>query len=179
MGYFPVTSLSDRDNSNTIHLTGDPSLTSTPDLLSLRCKVAFLIYHHYFAHCSDKLAACIPPPMAQPCSTRQASFAHNYCVELSNARINWFTDGFFPSTFLPWQSHPASVFLSSSNSFSFRRHVYHHLIGQMARVFVFLFFLYRYYYALAFSYFSDESLTQKKKNNKNRCLSKQSKFGCI
>ena len=35
--------------------------------------------------------------MARPRSTRQATFAHNYCVELSNERINRFSDGFFPS----------------------------------------------------------------------------------
>ena len=57
-----------------------------------------LFYRYYFGHCSDELAACIPPPMARPRSTRQATFAHNYCVELSNARINRFSDGFFPST---------------------------------------------------------------------------------
>ena len=80
-------------------LTGDPSLTSTLDRLSLHWKVTSpsLFYRYYSGHCSDELAACIPPPMVQPHSTRQASFAHNYCVELSNARINRFSDGFFPS----------------------------------------------------------------------------------
>ena len=39
--------------------------------------------------------------MARPRSTRQTSFARNYCVELSNAKINRFCDGFFPSTSRP------------------------------------------------------------------------------
>ena len=43
-------------------------------------------------------------PMSRPRSTLQASFAHNYCVELSNARINQFGDGFFPSTTHLWNS---------------------------------------------------------------------------
>ena len=57
----------------------------------------------------------------------QPSFAHNYCVELSNARINRFSDGFFPSTSRLWNSLPSSVFPAS-----FKRQVYHHLRDQMA-----------------------------------------------
>ena len=84
-GSSPYTSLLDRIESKAIRLIGDPSLTSTLDPLSLRCKVASLslFYRYYFGHCSDELATCIPPPMARPRSTRQATFAHNYCVELS------------------------------------------------------------------------------------------------
>ena len=110
------------------------SLTSTLDPLSLRRKVASLslFYRYYFGHCSDELATCIPPPMAQPRSTRQATFAHNYCVELSNARINRFSDGFFPSTSHLWNSLPSSVFPASFNLPSFKRQVCHHLRGQMA-----------------------------------------------
>ena len=110
-GSSPYTSLLDRIESKAIRLIGDPSLTSTLDPLSLRRKVASLslFYRYYFGHCSDELAACIPPPMARPRSTRQATFAHNYCVELSNARINRFSDGFFPSTSHLWNSLPSSV----------------------------------------------------------------------
>ena len=92
-------------------------LTSTLDPLSLRRKVASLslFYRYYFGHCSDELVACIPPLMARPRSTRQATFAHNYCVELSNARINRFSDGFFPSTSHLWNSLPSSVFPASFN----------------------------------------------------------------
>ena len=99
-GSSPYTSLLDRIESKAIRLIGDPSLTSTLDPLSLRRKMASLslFYRYYFGHCSDELAACIPPPMARPRSTHQATFAHNYCVELSNARINRFSDGFFPFT---------------------------------------------------------------------------------
>ena len=38
----------------------------------------------------------------------------NYCVELSNARINRFSDSFFPSTSQLWNSLPHSVFPASS-----------------------------------------------------------------
>ena len=117
LGFFPYTSLLDRAESKAIRLISDPSLTSTLDPLSLRRKVASLslFYRYYFGHCSDELAACIPPPMARPRSTRQATFAHNYCVELSNARINRFSDGFFPSTTHLWNSLTSAVFPASFN----------------------------------------------------------------
>ena len=133
-GSSPYTSLLDRVESKTIRLIGDPSLTSTLDSLSLRRKVASLslFYCYYLGHCSEELAACIPPPMARPRSTRQASFAHNYCVKLSNARINRFSDGFFLSTSHLWNSLPSSVFLASFNLPSFKRQVCHHLRDQIA-----------------------------------------------
>ena len=133
-GSSPYTSLLDRVESKAIFLIGDPSLTSTLDSLSLRRKVASLsLFYHYYFHCCDEVAACncIPPPMAQLCSTRQASFAHNYCVELSDARISRFSNGFFPSASHLLNSHP-SVFLASFNVSSFKRQVYHHLRDQMA-----------------------------------------------
>ena len=70
-GSSPYTSLLDRVESKAIFLISDPSLTSTLDPLSLRRKVASLslFYRYYFGHCSDELAACIPPPMAWPRST--------------------------------------------------------------------------------------------------------------
>ena len=127
-GSSPYTSLPDRVESKAIRLIGDPSLTSALDPLSLRRKVASLslFYRYYFGHCSE-LATCIPLPMACPRSTRQASFAHSYCVELSNARINRFSDGFFPSTSRLWNSLPSSVFPASFNLPSFKRQVCHHL----------------------------------------------------
>ena len=135
------TSLPDRVESKAIRLIGDPSLTSTLDPLSLRHKVASLslFYRYYFGHYSDELAACIPPPMARPHSTRQATFAHNYCVELSNARINRFSDGCFPTTSRLWNSLPSFVFLASFNLHSFKRQVYHHLKDQMAFFFYYPF----------------------------------------
>ena len=124
-GFFSLILL-ERVESKVICLTGHPSLTSNFDPLSLRCKMASLslFYRCYFGHCPDELAACIPPPMAQAHSTWQASFANNYCVEFSNARINRFSDGFFPfyfpplehSTFLLYFRLP-SAFLPSKGRF--------------------------------------------------------------
>ena len=80
----------------------------------------------------NELAARIPPPTARPRSAQQTSFAHDYCVELSNAGINRFRDGFFPSisafgtlSLLLYLQFPWT-FLPS------KRQVYHHLRDQMA-----------------------------------------------
>ena len=118
-GSSPNNSFLDRVESKVIRLIGEPSLTSTLDPLFFRRKVASLslFYHHYFGHCSDELAACIPPAMARPHSTRQASFAHNYCVELSNARINRFSDDFFPFTSCLWNSPIFCIFFFLQPSF--------------------------------------------------------------
>ena len=67
-------------------------------------------------------------------------FAHNCCVELSNARINRFSDGFFPSTSRLWNSLPSNVFPASFHFPSFKRQVYHHLRDQMAFIYLFIFF---------------------------------------
>ena len=137
-GSSPYTSLLDRIESKTICLIGDPSLTLTLDPLSLFRKEASLSLFHcyYFGHCSDEMPVCIPPPIARPRSTWQATFAHNYCVELSNVRINRFSDGFFPSNSRLWNSLPSSVFPASFNLPSFKRQVYHHLRNQMAWLFL-------------------------------------------
>ena len=127
---------------------GNGFLTSTLDPLSLRHKVASLslFYRYYFGHCSDELATCIPLPMAQPRSTRQASLANN-CVELSNARINRFSDGFFPSTSRLWNSLPSSVFPASFNFPSFKRQVYPHLRDQMAFFFTHFWYFINLFYS--------------------------------
>ena len=57
----------------------------------------------------------------------QASFSHSYGVELSNARINQFIDGFFLSVSHLWNSLPSAVFLASFNFPSFKWQVCHHL----------------------------------------------------
>ena len=57
-------------------------------------------------------------------------------VELSNARINRFSDGFFPSTSRLWNSLPSSAFPASFNLPSFKRQVCHHLRDQMTWFFL-------------------------------------------
>ena len=110
-GSSPYTSLLDRVESKAIRLIGDPSLTSTLEPLSLCRKVASLslFYRYYLGRCSDELAACIPPSMAWPRSTWQATFAHNYCVWNSPMReltVQWW---FLPLYFPPLELSPFRI----------------------------------------------------------------------
>ena len=79
--------------------------------------------------------AVVPPilPYTGP------GWSPSICVELSNARINRFSDGFFPSTSHLWNTLPSAVFPVSFNLPSFKRQVYHHLRDQMAWFFSLLF----------------------------------------
>ena len=73
-GTSPSTSFVDTVESKAISLIDDPSLTSTLDPLSLHHKVDslsfFYHYYWYFGHCSNELAACIPPLIVWPRATR-------------------------------------------------------------------------------------------------------------
>ena len=125
-GASPYTYLLDRVESKAIRLIGDASVTSSLDSLSLRRNVASLslFYKYYFGHCSVELAGCIPPPLARPRGTRQATSAHRYLVEICNPRVDRFSGCFFHSTSALWNSLPDSVFPTSYNLPSFKRQIY-------------------------------------------------------
>ena len=125
-GASPYTYLLDRVESKAIRLIGDASVTSSLDSLSLRRKVASLslFYKYYFGHCSVELAGCVPPPLARPLGTRQATSAHRCSVEICNPRIDRFSDCFFHSTSVLWNSLPDSVFLNSYNLSTIKRFIY-------------------------------------------------------
>ena len=108
-------------------MIGNPFSTSTLDPLSLCSKVASLslfycylvtvlmnwmfVYHlQWLSHISN-IRHHLP----------------SYCVELSIARINRFSAGFFPSTSCLYKSLSSSVFPAS-----FKRQVCHHLRDQIA-----------------------------------------------
>ena len=82
-GSSPYTSLLNRVESKAIRLIGDPSLTL--------CLFAARWLLYLFSNAITLVTALMnwlpvfPPTMARPHSKRQATFAHNYCVELSNA----------------------------------------------------------------------------------------------
>ena len=128
-GASPYTYLLDRVESKAIRLIGDASVTSSLDSLSLRRKVASLslFYKYYFGHCSVELAGCVPPPLARPRGTRQAASAHRYSVEIRNPRVDRFSDCFFHSASVLWNSLPDSVFPNSYNLSTFKRQIYRHL----------------------------------------------------
>ena len=128
-GGSPSSVLLDRVESKAIRLINNPTLTSSLDPLSLRRKVASLslFYRYYFGHCSVDLAGCVPPPLVRPRGTRQASYSHKYCVSITNSRISRFSDSFFPSTSVLWNSLPSSAFPESYNLSIFKTRVYKHL----------------------------------------------------
>lgn len=68
------------------------------DLLALHCNFGSfsLIYRKYFGFCSGELAACMPPPLARPCNTRQAAASDDYCVAIGNSRMGRFDNVSFP-----------------------------------------------------------------------------------
>ena len=131
LGASPYTRLLDRVESKAIRLIGDASVTSSLDSLSLRRKVASLslFYRYYFGHCSEELAGCVPPPLARPRNTRRATFAHRFSVEMCNPRVDRYSDCFFYSTSLLWNSLPDSVFPTTYNLSLFKRQIYRHLRG--------------------------------------------------
>ena len=109
-------SLPNRVESKAICLIAKPSLTSTLNPLSLLFFIAVALVTVL------EMAACIPPTMARPHSTCQMSFAHNYCVELSNARINWFSDDWFLLLyFLPAELSSSLCFFSFPQPFFFQK----------------------------------------------------------
>ena len=104
-GSSPYTSLLDRIASKAFCLIAD-LLTSTLDPLSLRCKVAslFLFCRYYFGHL--QWLGHVPHGRHHLPTT---------IVWNSNAGINRFSDGFFPSTSCLWNSLPSFVFPASFN----------------------------------------------------------------
>uniref|UniRef100_UPI00358FFF29 extracellular calcium-sensing receptor-like n=1 Tax=Myxine glutinosa TaxID=7769 RepID=UPI00358FFF29 len=45
---------------------------------------------YYFGFCSQELAACVPPPLARPQNTRQATTSHDYCVAIGKSRLLYY-----------------------------------------------------------------------------------------
>ena len=104
--------LLDRIESKVIRLVNSTNVTSKLDPLKLRHVVGShsLFYRYYFGFCSQELAACVPPPLARPRNTRQATTSHDYCVAIGNSRVGHYDDSFFPSTGKLWNSLSSHVF---------------------------------------------------------------------
>ena len=96
-----ATYLLDRIESNVIELVNSPNLTSKLDPLKLRRIVGSLslFYRYYFGLCSQELAACVPPPLARPRNTRQATTSPTTVWPLETQR--WAVTKFVSSPPLP------------------------------------------------------------------------------
>ena len=111
-GSSPHTALLNRVESKAIRLINSPSLTDSLQPLSLRRNVASLslFYRYYNGHCSSELLTCILPPLRCVRSTRLATHSHPYAVQLSNARVDCYSQSFIYATGQLWNCLPLSVF---------------------------------------------------------------------
>ena len=127
------TALLNRVESKAFRLINSCPLTDSLQPLSLRRNVASLslFYRYYHGHCSSELSASIPPPMRRARNTRLAANSHPYSVQLSNARVNRYSQSFMHATGQLWNCLPQSVFPSVFNLQSFKCSVSRHLEGNV------------------------------------------------
>ncbi|MPC45532.1 hypothetical protein E2C01_039234 [Portunus trituberculatus] len=102
----PLTVLLDRIESKAFHLINFPLLTDCLRSLSHLWRAASLVVFYYPAN-------CMPPLLLRPRCTRLSSFFHPYSVQLSNARVNQYSQSFTPFSAKPWNFLPVSVFPTS------------------------------------------------------------------
>merc|ERR1711980_53063 len=102
----------------------------TASCLPWNCIASLSLFYRYFhGHCSSELSASIPPPLRRARNTRQASNSHPFSVQLSNTRVNRYSQSFMYKTGQLWNCLPLSVFPSVYDLQSFKRNVSRHLDG--------------------------------------------------
>ena len=121
--------LLDRLESKAIRLIASPSLTTSLTPLCIRRSVASLslFYRYYHNQCSSELSNCVPPPLRRSRNTRFSSQSHTFSVQLSNPRLNRFSQSFFYFSAINWNSLPQHVFPSTYDLPTFKRRVAEHL----------------------------------------------------
>ena len=109
------TALLDKVERKAFRIINSRPLTNSLQSLSLRRNVASLslFYRYYNNQCSSELSQCIPPPLRRARGTRLATKSHPYSVQLCNPRVKRYSQTFFYSTAVLWNSLPESVFPSS------------------------------------------------------------------
>ena len=128
-GASPHTSILDKVELKAFRLIASPPLTNNLQSLSLRRNVASLslFYRYYNSHCSSELSNSMPPPLRRPCSTRLSSNSHLHSVQLSNPRINRYSQAFIYSTGSLWNTLPQTIFPPNYDLHTFKRRVSGHL----------------------------------------------------
>ena len=123
------TALLNRVESKAFRLINYSSLVDCLQPLSHRRNIASLalFYRYFHANCSSDLANCVPPLLPRPRCTRLASSSPPYSVHLSNARVNQYSQSFFPFSGKLWNSLPASIFPPAYDLNCFKREVSRHL----------------------------------------------------
>ena len=124
-------------------------MTSRLDPLKLRhivCSLS-LFYRYYFSFCSQELAACVPPPLARPRNTRQATTSHDHCVAIGNSRVGRDDVCFFPSTAKLWNSFPSHFFPNTYDLPLFKKQIFFFLKNSwtILSFLTFLFMLFFYW----------------------------------
>ena len=123
------TALLNRVESKAFRLINSSPLTVCLQPPSYHSNVASLalFYRYFYANCSSDLANCVPPLLPRPRCIRFASFSHPYSFHFSNARINKYSQSFFPFSGKLWNSLPASIFPPAYDLNCFKREVSRHL----------------------------------------------------
>ena len=129
-----LTALLNRVESKAFRLIDSSPLTDCLQPLSHRHNVASLglFYQYFHANCSSDLSNCMPPLLARPRCTRITSSSHPFCVHLSNARVNLYSQSFIPFSGKFWNALPASVFPPPYDLNYFKKEVSRHLSHSFA-----------------------------------------------
>ena len=120
--------LLDSIQKRAIRLIGDPELTKNLESLDHRRKVGdlALFYRYFHGRCSADLARSIPPRAVHSRSTRRATAAHQYQVQLTTPRTSLFKDSYMWRTSSLWNGLPEAVFPREYNLQRFKTNVNRH-----------------------------------------------------
>ncbi|KAL7638527.1 UNVERIFIED_CONTAM: hypothetical protein RMT77_011097 [Armadillidium vulgare] len=123
------TALLKKVESRAFRLINTPALTNSLQSLSSRRIVASLslYYRYYNGHCSSELFRRIPPPLKRDNATRLSTQSHHFSVQLSDPRLNRYTQSYMYSTGKVWNTLPLSIFPTSYDFYIFKRLVSGHV----------------------------------------------------
>ncbi|KAL7630555.1 UNVERIFIED_CONTAM: hypothetical protein RMT77_019253 [Armadillidium vulgare] len=123
------TALLGKVESRAFRLINSPILTNSLQSLSARRNVGSLslYYRYYNGHCSSELSRRKPPPLRRARATRLSTQSHPFSVQLSDPRLNCYAQSYMYSTGKVWNTLPSSIFPSSCDLNTFKRHVSGHV----------------------------------------------------
>ena len=124
-------SLLDKVEKKAFRLINLPKLTNSIQPLYQRRDVGTLslFYRYYNGQCSSEISDCVPKPLRRARNTRLATQSHDYSVNLSNARVNRYSQSFMYTAGELWNRLPSSIFPNSFDLKSFKSRVSGHLLS--------------------------------------------------
>ncbi|MPC83324.1 hypothetical protein E2C01_078032 [Portunus trituberculatus] len=123
----PLTVLSDGVESKALRLINSPPLTIFSFFITAEMLHLFLSFIAIFMVTALLILHASSALLLWHRCTRLSSSSHTYSVQLSNTRVNQYSQSFIPFSGKLWNSLPASVFPSSCDLTSFKREVTRHL----------------------------------------------------